>query len=255
MAEKEEKLDLNFYTWEEIKKIFFDKKFKNVILFSQPRSGSTFVSNLLSKELNYSKNFFSEEFFINQHFVYLKYFVKKHDNFFINTNEFWYRRTNLKKNNTMFLYLYRNSEEILNSYKKAKKHNYYFGWEEMINKYRRFFPNIKNTISTPLFGHKVWEEQVNKFENAYTITYESFKSHKYYLNSDVRKEKITELKDIELVENLNIKKKFVKEIDGQKSFKEALKEEKKNVKFNTLEKFYFWLRRKIESRKRSRKNY
>ena len=125
----------------------------------------------------------------------------------------------------------------------------------MINKYRRFFPNIKNTISTPLFGHKVWEEQVNKFENAYTITYESFKSHKYYLNSDVRKEKITELKDIELVENLNIKKKFVKEIDGQKSFKEALKEEKKNVKFNTLEKFYFWLRRKIESRKRSRKNY
>ena len=52
------KLELDFFTWEEIKKIFFNKKFKNVILFSQPRSGSTFVSNLLSKELNYSENFF-----------------------------------------------------------------------------------------------------------------------------------------------------------------------------------------------------
>ena len=53
--EEKKKLNLNFYTWEEIKKIFFDKKFDNVILFSQPRSGSTFVSNLLAKELNYEK--------------------------------------------------------------------------------------------------------------------------------------------------------------------------------------------------------
>ena len=70
-----EKLKLNFHTWEEIKKIFFDKKFENVILFSQPRSGSTFVSNVLSKELEYSNKFFPEEFFINQHFIYLKTFV------------------------------------------------------------------------------------------------------------------------------------------------------------------------------------
>ena len=60
MMNEKTKLNLDFYTWEEIKKIFFDKKFKNVILFSQPRSGSTFVSNLLSKELNYSENFFPE---------------------------------------------------------------------------------------------------------------------------------------------------------------------------------------------------
>ena len=70
-----EKIQLNFSTWEEIKKIFFDKKFDNVILFSQPRSGSTFVSNVLSKELNYEQNYFPEEFFLNQHFVYLKYFI------------------------------------------------------------------------------------------------------------------------------------------------------------------------------------
>ena len=60
MIYEKEKLDFNLYTWEEIKKIFFDKNFKNVILFSQPRSGSTFVSNVLSKELNYSENFFPE---------------------------------------------------------------------------------------------------------------------------------------------------------------------------------------------------
>ena len=120
MNEKIE-LNLNFYTWEEIKEIFLKKKFENVILFSQPRSGSTFVSNLLSKELNYFENFFPEEFFINQHFVYLKSFVKKHNNFFININEYWVRRADLKKKNTMYLYLYRDSAEILNSYQKAKK--------------------------------------------------------------------------------------------------------------------------------------
>ena len=72
-----EKNKLIFFKWEEIKKIFFDKKFDNVILFSQPRSGSTFVSNVLSKELNFTENFFPEEFFLNQHFVYLKTFIKK----------------------------------------------------------------------------------------------------------------------------------------------------------------------------------
>ena len=251
----EEKLNLDFTTWEEVKKNFFSKKYKNVILFSQPRSGSTFVSNLLSKELNYVENFFPEEFFINQHFIYLKSFIQKHDNFFINTNEFWVRRTDLKKKDTMYLYLYRNSSEILNSYKKAKKHNYYFGWEEMINKYRIFFPNIESDITAPLFGHKVWEEQISQFNNAYTLSYESFKTHKFYLDPKSRNESINQLKDIELVENENIKKKFVKETHGQTPFKEVLKNEKKKINFNLLEKIYFFIRRKLESRKKNRRNY
>ena len=203
-----DKVELSLHTWEEIKKIFFNKKFENVILFSQPRSGSTFVSNLLSKELNYSENFFSEEFFINQHFVYLKSFVKKHNNFFININEYWVRRIDLIKSNTLYLYLYRDSTEILNSYQKAKKLNYYLGWEEMINKYRKFFPEIKNIVPAPLFGHKVWEQQVNRLDNGYTILYESFKTHKFYLSPEIRDEKIIKLKHIELVENTNIKKKI-----------------------------------------------
>ena len=250
-----ENLNFNFYTWEEIKEIFLKKKFENVILFSQPRSGSTFVSNLLSKELNYSENFFPEEFFINQHFVYLKFFVKKHNNFFININEYWVRRTDLKKKNKMYLYLYRDSDEILNSYQKAKNFNYYFGWEEMINKYREFFPKIENIVPAPLFGHKVWEQQISQFDNAYTISYESFKTHKFYLDTNIRKEKITELKDIELTENVNIKKKFIKEKAGQIPFKELLKKERKKIKFNILEKIYFSTRRKLESKKKSRKNY
>ena len=244
------KLNLNYYTWEEIKKIFFAKKFENVILFSQPRSGSTFVSNILAKELNYSENFFPEEFFLNQHFVYLKSFIKKHNNFFININEYWARRTDLKKINTLYLYLYRDSKEILNSYQKAKKLNYYFGWEEMINKYRRFFPEIANIDPAPLFGHKVWEKQIKKFDNAYTIFYESFKTHKFYLSSNIRDEKITDLKDIELVENTNIKKKFTDEMGGKVPYKEKIK-----IKFNVLEKIYFFIRRKLESRKKNSKNY
>ena len=245
-----EKINLNFFTWEEIKKIFFDKKFDNVILFSQPRSGTTFVSNVLSKELNYENNFFSEEFFLNQHFVYLKHFIKKHQKFFLNTNEFWFRRTDLKKNNTMYLYLYRNSEEILNSYKKAKKSNYYLGWEEMLNKYRRFFPEIENIKPTPLFGHKVWEQQIKKFDNAFTLSYESFKTHKFYLDANVRNKKNLKLKDIEIIENSNIKKKFTDEMGGKVPYNDKIK-----INFNLLEKFYFFMRRKLESKQKNRRNY
>tara|TARA_B100000029_G_scaffold407013_1_gene407808 strand:- start:3950 stop:4693 length:744 start_codon:yes stop_codon:yes gene_type:complete len=240
----------NLYKWEEIKKIFFEKKFENVILFSQPRSGSTFVSYALSKELNYQENFFPEEFFINKHFIYLKQFVKKHNNFFLNINEFWYRRIDLKKRNTMYIYLYRNAEEILNSYQKAKKLNYYLGWEEMINKYREFFPDIKNTESAPLFGHKVWEKQIKEFNNAFTLSYKSFETHNLYLDQKVRNSRDQNLKDIEIVENLNIKKKFTQKLEGK-----IPDNERRKVKFNALEKFYFFVRRKMESKKKSRKNY
>ena len=245
-----EKNKLTFFKWEEIKKIFFDKKFDNVILFSQPRSGSTFVSNVLSKELNFTENFFPEEFFLNQHFVYLKTFIKKKNNFFININEYWVRRPDLKKNNTMYLYLYRDIQEILNSYKKAKKLNYYMGWEEMIDRYRRFFPEIKNIKPAPLFGHKVWENQIKNFDNAYTVLYESFKTHKFYLDQDMRRDKIKNLKDIELIENINIKKKFIDKMGGNIPHSEKMK-----IRFNLFENIYFFIRRKLENRKKNRKNY
>jgi len=245
-----EKNKLTFFKWEEIKKIFFDKKFDNVILFSQPRSGSTFVSNVLSKELNFTENFFPEEFFLNQHFVYLKTFIKKKNNFFISINEYWVRRPDLKKNNTMYLYLYRDAQEILNSYKKAKKLNYYMGWEEMIDRYRRFFPEIKNIKPAPLFGHKVWENQIKNFDNAYTILYESFKTHKFYLDPDMRRDKIKNLKDIELIENINIKKKFIDKMGGNIPHSEKMK-----IRFNLFENIYFFIRRKLENRKKNRKNY
>ena len=172
------------------------------------------------------------------------------ENFFINTNEYWFRRTELKKKNTMYLYLYRDSKEILNSYQKAKKFNYYFGWEEMIDQYRKLFPNIENNLSCALFGHKVWERQINSFEDVYTISYDSFKTHKFYLNSDIRRDKITKLKNIELIENENIKKKFTDEMGGKIPYNEKIK-----VNFNLVEKLYFFVRRKLESRKRNRKNY
>ena len=245
-----EKNKLIFFKWEEIKKIFFDKKFDNVILFSQPRSGSTFVSNVLSKELNFTENFFPEEFFLNQHFVYLKTFIKKKNNFFISINEYWVRRPDLKKNNTMYLYLYRDIQEILNSYKKAKKLNYYMGWQETIDRYRRFFPEIKNIKQAPLFGHKVWEKQTKNFDNAYTVLYESFKTHKFYLDPDMRRDKIKNLKDIELIENINIKKKFIDKMGGNIPHSEKMK-----IRFNLFENIYFFIRRKLENRKKNRKNY
>ena len=58
------------------------------------------------------------------------------------------------------------------------------------------------------------------------------------------------LKDIEAVENLNIKKKFTDKTEGKIPYDERIK-----INFNFLEKFYFFMRRKLESRKKSRKNY
>ena len=53
-----------------------------------------------------------------------------------------------------------------------------------------------------------------------------------------------------MVENINIKKKFTDETGGTIPYSESVR-----VKFNILEKFYFFVRRKLESKKKSRKNY
>ena len=156
----------------------------------------------------------------------------------------------MKKDNTLYLYLYRDIEEILNSYQKAKRLNYYLGWEEMIDKYRKFFPEIKNIKPTPLFGHKVWEQQIKKFNNAFTLSYKSFKTHELYLDENVRSSKNQDLKDIEVIENFNIKKKFTDETGAEIPYNERIK-----INFNLLEKFYFFMRRKLESKQKSRKNY
>jgi len=105
----------------------------------------------------------------------------------------------------------------------------------MINKYRSFFPDIGNIVPAPLFGHKVWEQQIKELDNGYTISYDSFRNHKLYLDSETRDSKIRNLKYIE--PNYDIQK------------------EEKKINFNSIEKIYFFIRRKIESRKKNRKNY
>ncbi len=250
MVSKLKSLDFHIYTWEEIEEIFYKKKFQNVILFSQPRSGSTFVSNVLAKQWNYPNRFFPEEFFLGQHFVYLKSFIKKNDSFFLNTNEFWFRRINLKKERTMYLYLYRSSEEILNSYSKARAKDYYLGWEERINKYRKFFPTIDSSISAPLFGHKVWEIQSKIIANSFAISYESFKTHRFYLSDDIRKKKYkpeSNMKQIEIEENKNI--------PLITSYGKMKDENKILDNLSYFQKIYCFFRRKIESRKINIKNY
>ena len=190
-------INTKLFNFEEIKKYFFDNKLKNVILFSQARSGSTFVSNVLSEELGFKENFFSEDFFVNKHFSYLKKFVIKHDNFFINTNEFVYKRTNLKKRETLHIYLYRNHLDILESYKRAKEKGFYLGWEEFYSKYKPLFPSLQNIQPITLFNHKVWESQIKHFEHGLTLSYESFKNHPKFIHKFDREKKITTLKKID----------------------------------------------------------
>ena len=89
----------------------------NIVLFSQARSGSTFVTENLPKLMGFSQNqIFHEGYFLNRHFTYLQHFAKKHNNFFLNVNEFVYQRTNLIKKKTLYIYLYRHSDEIQKSY-------------------------------------------------------------------------------------------------------------------------------------------
>ena len=37
-----------------------------------------------------------------------------------------------------------------------KKLNYYLGWEEFYNRYRKFYPDIDSSVSIPEFNHIVW---------------------------------------------------------------------------------------------------
>ena len=54
------KNNINFklYSLNEIKEYFYKNKLENLILFSQARSGTTFVSNVLANELNFGENCF-----------------------------------------------------------------------------------------------------------------------------------------------------------------------------------------------------
>ena len=246
--EETHKPNIKLFDFKEIKKYFFEKKLKNIILFSQARSGSTFVSNILSEELKFEENFFPEEFFINKHFSYLKKFIKKHDKFFINTNEFVYKRTDLKKKNTLHIYLHRDHLDILDSYKKAKEKGFYLGWEEFYSKYRPLFPELKNIQPITLFNHKVWETQIGRFEHGVTLSYESFKNHPKFIDKQKRLEKITTLKTID--ENIELT-----DLSNNKWKEYFSNESNKRINFNLIEKIYFKFRRSIESRKKSLKNY
>ena len=77
---------------------------------------------------------------------------------------------------------------------------------------------------------------------------DSFKTHEHYLNQNIRTDKFKDTKTIELIEDNHFKK-----IPDQMG--KIPHQEKKKVNFNLLEKSYFFIRRKLESKKRSSKNY
>ena len=221
---------LNLKTYEEVKNYFVENKLKNVVLFSQARSGSTFATKTLSKYLKFSPyKIFPEEYFIGKHYSYLKFFIEKNNNFFCNTNEFVYRRITFNDKNTLFLYLYRNPEEILNSYEKAKKNKYYLGWKEMYERYKEFYPEIDQSVNVCKFNHLIWEKQIKHFDHALTLSFDSFKKHKDFLDD---RSQIKTLK-----QNNN----------------ELYMQNKTNI--NLLQRIYFFIKRKTDSRKKSLKNY
>jgi len=228
-------LKLKLSSYKDVRDYFEMNKIKNIVLFSQARSGSTFVTNFLSKYLNFKKeNIFPENYFINKHFTYLNEFVNKHDNFFININTFVYRRISLKKKNTLFIYLFRNSNEILKSYAKAKKLNYYLGWEEYYTRYREFYPDINKIVSIPEFNHLVWQKQITTFDHAITLSFDSLKDVPNYL------ENRSEIKKIKQIN-----------IDGN----EFIPDMKNKINFSLIKKIYLFFIRKIDRKKKSVKNY
>ncbi len=231
----EDKINFKLYSYDQIIDYFKKKNLKNLILFSQARSGSTFVTENLPKLMGFNQNqIFNEGYFLNKHFSYLKHFVKKHNNFFLNINEFVYQRTNLIKKNTLHVYLYRRPEEIKKSYDKAIMKNYYFGWNEFYSRYKILFPQINQNLHVSMFNHLVWQTQLSKFEHALTVDFESFKNLDLFIKDRSNFSAVRQ-------QNPKIKYNYLNL--------------KTNLNFNIFEKLYFFCRRKLDSRKKSIINY
>ena len=227
--------NFKLYSYKEVIDFFNKKNFKNLILFSQARSGTTFVTENLASLLNFdNQQIFNEVNFLDKHFSYLKHFIKKHNNFFLNINEFVYKRIELIKEDTLYVYLYRDYQEIKKSYDKAIKKNYYMGWNEFYTRYKRFYPDIDQNLHVSLFNHLIWEKQISKFEHALTLDFNSFKDLDSFIED---RSKFTGVRQ----QNPNVVHNFAKL--------------QKNINFNMFEKFYFFCRRKFESRKKDITNY
>jgi len=225
---------LSFKNCEFIKNYFNQNNLKNIILISQARSGTTFATQAISRYIGFSEeNLYPEEYFINRHFVYLKNFISKHKNFFININEFVYKRTELNRSDTLFIYLYRNPEEIMKSYNKARTKGYYNGWSEFYKGYRCFYPNISQDLDTASFNHEIWMKQQKYFTHCFNLNFNSLKELPGFINN---RDEFTKLKSIGHNKVINVKL-------------------TNKLNFNFLEKFYYFLRRKLESRKKIIKNY
>ena len=225
---------LQFEKLRNIKLYLKKNNLKKVILFSQARSGSTFCTNILSKYLGFRKKYiFPEEFFINKHFTYLKYFTNKHEKFFLNTNEFILKRPNLNREDILFIYLFRNPKDILKSYKKAKKNHFYHGWKEFYSRYKKYYLDINQNLDVASFNHEIWIKQKKLFKHCFTINYDSLKLFKEFRQ---KRNSISTIKDIGLS----------KIVDYTSN---------KKINFNIFERLYFLIRRKLESRKNNIMNY
>ena len=217
-----------------IRNYFYQNKLKNIILVSQARSGSTFATHVLSKYIGFSEeNIYPEEYFLNRHFIYLKNFILKHNNFFLNINEFVYKRIELNKKDILFIYLYREPKEIMSSYEKAKIKKYYKGWVEFYGRYRRFYTDIDKNLDTATFNHEIWSLQQKYFTHSLNLHFNSLKELPGFI---VQRDGFNNLKQIDHNKIINVKL-------------------KNKLNFNFLEKFYFFLRRKLESRKKIINNY
>ena len=89
--------------------------------------------------------------------------------------------------------------------------------------------DINQDLNVCIFNHLIWEKQINYFEHALTVSFDSFKNHKDFL---VDRSQIKTLKQNNVKLNMQNK-----------------------INFNLIERFYFFVRRKIDSRKKSLKNY
>lgn len=225
---------IKFASCKDVKEYLPLNEIKNIVLLSQARSGSTFATHNLSKYLGFKeKDVYPEEYFLNRHFSYVKSFTKKHKNFFININEFFYRRSQLNRSDTLFLYLYRDPDQIMNSYEKAKKNGYYQSWNEFYGRYRVFFPDIDKKLNTPCFNHEIWNKQ------------KKFFTHSMMINFD-------DLRELPGFKDKRDNFKNLKQIDDNKIISINLNN---TLNFNIFEKVYFFLRRRLESRKKNIRNY
>jgi hypothetical protein len=130
----------------------------------------------------------------------------KNKKIYIHNHHNVFKRKLLNNKKTIFIYIHRNDQEILQSFKKAYNRNSDFNFSDDIQNrvLKKKGLNLKNG---PKYLNNLWKSQIKHFYHAYTLDFNSIKKHKFYINKNIRNEKFESIKQISVNKTLSRQRK------------------------------------------------